>query len=136
MFDEKISRRSFLTGGAKVAAALFCAPAIIQADRLMKVAMPPEPKIITDPNAFNFTMQGLVRGSRVYVADDITGQVYINETVDSETMRWNLPEGEGRPIIARIRKQGYLPQEHRMGLPYPDAKNKLVVQMPRDVIYG
>lgn len=136
MFDEKISRRSFLTGGAKVAAALFVAPAIIKADHLMKVVMPPEPKIVTDPNAFNFTLQGVEPGSIIYVADKITGEVYIQERVYTSRKNWNLPEGEGRPIVARVRKAGFLAQEHSLGLPYPGGKNKLVIQMPRDVVYS
>lgn len=136
MFNEKISRRSFLTGGTKVAAALFCAPAIIKIDHLMKPVMPPEPKIITDPNAFNFTIQGLVPGARVYVADEITGQVYINEVVDKATSRWNLPEGNGRPIQVRVRKRGYLAQQYHTGLPHPEAKNKLAIQMPQDRVYA
>ena len=39
-----VTRRQFLQG----AAALFCAPAIIKADRLMKVVVPPEKEIITE----------------------------------------------------------------------------------------
>jgi len=136
MFDEKISRRSFLTGGTKVAAALFVAPAIIKIENLMRPVMPPEPKIITDPNAFNFTIQGIEPGSQVYLADEITGQVYVNERVKSSIGHWNVPEGEGRPVIVRVRRYGFLAQEHRMGLPYPGGKNKLRIQMPEDRVFS
>lgn len=135
MFDEKISRRSFLTGGTKVAAALFVAPAIIKIDHLMRPVMPPERKIVTDANAFNFTIAGLEPGAHVYVADEITGKVYINEQSYTSVKRWNLPEGEGRPIVARVRKAGFLSQQFHTGLPFPEGKTKLAIQMPRDRIY-
>lgn len=38
-----MNRRKFLTG----AAALFCAPAIVRAGSLMKIWVPPEPRIVT-----------------------------------------------------------------------------------------
>lgn len=136
MFDEKISRRSFLTGGAKVAAVLFVAPAIIKAEHLMKVYAPPEKVIELDPNSYNFTMTGIVPGSNVYVADPITGEVYINEVVNTSRKGWNLPESGGLGVVARIRKAGYRAQQYNTGLPYPNCKNKIAIMMPKDISYS
>lgn len=136
MFDEKISRRSFLTGGAKVAAALFVAPAIIKAEHLMKVYVPPEKVIELDPNSYNFTISGIVPGSNVYVADPITGEVYINEVVNTSRKGWNLPESGGLGVVARVRKAGYQAIQSNTGLPYPNCKNKIALAMQRDIIHS
>lgn len=131
-----ISRRAFLTGGAKGAAALFVAPAIIKIDHLMKPVMPPEPKIITDPNAFNFMVQGLVPGTRVALFDEITGEALYQGYAKSSVIRTNVPIRDGSPVIVRARKPGFKAFDVRTGLPYEGGKTKVVVQMPKDLIYA
>lgn len=130
-----ISRRAFLTGGTKVAAALFVAPAIIKIDHLMKLHVP-EKVIETDANSVNFTVQGIIPGSRVYVADQITGKVLVNEVVSQNSKGWNIPEGCGAPVLVRVRKQGYKGIQTIAGSPYPGGKTKIVQQMQRDLIHS
>ena len=109
LFDENISRRSFLGGGVKTAALLFAAPALINVDRMMKIWVPGDDKIILDPNEINFTLQGLIPGSAVYVGNSLTGEVYISERVNAHRKGWKLPfdNSLGEPVSIRIRKAGY-----------------------------
>ena len=123
-----ITRRVFLKGTA--AAAVF-----IPAVRLMNVWTPAEPEIftgygtpeiITDPNAYNFSMSGLAPGSHVMVMNEFTKQVLIDTVVQTSAHRWNIPgDAGGAPLNIITRHPNYKDRIWRVGSPYPDGKTKI-----------
>jgi len=138
LFDENITRRAFLGGGVKTAALLFAAPALINVDRVMKIWVPGDDKIILDPNEVNFTLQGLVPGSAVYVANALTGEVYIRERVNASSKGWKLPfdNSLGDPLGIHIKRQGYRAMRIDSMAPAVVGGEIKIVGMPiKDEIY-
>lgn len=120
-----MDRRDFLTAGTKVGIILLGAPAIVRAESLMKIWVP-EKRIILDVGDFtNFMMQGLLHGDQVYVKDEVTGRVLINERVTSFGKGWCIPPGNGNPLKVGIRRKGCIDYVQRVGSPYPGGKTKI-----------
>ena len=105
-----ISRRIFLASSA----VLFCAPAIVRAESLMKIA---EPKIIM-PNTISFTVSGLTEGSNVtvYHANDLDGGV--SKVSDSKEVTFYLDKDkwEGDQVIVTSRDYGQYYNQWRFGM--------------------
>ena len=84
-----LTRRRFLQGSLLLPAA----PAIVKAANIMPV-VPLAPTLPSpDPYIVQFNVSGLVSGSRVYIADSITGEVYANTTVHDDSITVPVPVG-------------------------------------------
>ncbi len=127
IFDNDITRRAFLGGTIKTTAILFCAPAIVRAESLMKIWIPTNQEIITDLSSLrpNFVMEGLRAGDQVFVRDEITGTVIINERVITGSRAWDIEPGSGAALNVAIRRNGFIDYINRVGSPYPGGQTKI-----------
>lgn len=118
MFDLKVTRRDFLIGASKIAVAAAVAPAIIKAENAMKIWVPPEKKIITNPFDANFIVEGLARGDQVFLQDTFTGEVLLNQQAHSYRMQWDIPEpvDGARPLRLAIRRHGMIEHVQAVGI--------------------
>ena len=104
IFDNDITRRSFLKGTA----ALFCAPAIVKAENIMKIWTPPEKQIVTEVgfDALNLQINGLRKGDQIIVRDEVTGA---KRTAVSQWHRWGMivePTSQGHLLTVGVYRDG------------------------------
>ena len=126
MFDLKINRRDFLIGASKVAVLASVAPAIVRAESIMPIYVPPEPRIITAPDEYNFLVSGLSGPCQVMVKNWETGEILLHEHAVGSVLKSNVPDNMGgTPLIVYARHPDGKNYVNRVGAPYPGGKTKI-----------
>lgn len=98
-----INRRRFLQGTA----ALFCAPAIVKAENIMRVVAP---KVIL-PVSVNISVTGLIPDDRILLIDPVTGEVLDSEVADSATYKSKIIYEADKEVqlVVRNTTKPYMP---------------------------
>ena len=118
-----ITRRRFLQGTA----ALFCAPAIVKADHLMKIYVP-------EIQTATFTITGLQPGSVVrMVATDIPEEGVIRIADELGVAKYDYVR-QGSDIIVTARKPNYRSIYFSMKTDEKSKVHGLTLQQQKDIV--
>ena len=139
-----VTRRTFLKGMAGILAASQM-PAILARENVMDIYVPSQKIAVVSSlsglteeemrqlQTVNFTVTGLVKGSRVTVFNRDTREIIMNEVAVEDRVEKDLVHYADRDIDVMIRKTGFIEQFHQTTV--SKEPFKIVSAQTKDAIF-